>query len=193
MKKPFLTVIATVVIILFALGWRYGYRVGIVPSDTVIDLMSDEEKLRSMQKVPMESIVVERLDTKEKATENTLAQASLSVGVAERMANFEGASFQSAQGMVRIVSIDGRLQLVFDESFDITQGPGLYVYISSKVVGSFKDLREGGVEIARLKSAKGTQVYDLPADIKLEDIRSIAIGCKPYRIVFGKAIIGGLE
>lgn len=191
MKKPFITfaLFAAILLILGAAFWRYGYKIGLTPSDAVIERMSDKEKAEAMQKTPIEPMATIELKPEEKANENSMAITALSEGTPERIASFVGVTIHKAEGMARVVKNDDHLQIVFDEGFTVTPGPGLYVYVSSKRVDSFRDLNDGGVELAKLKATRGTQVYDLPTGTKLEDIKSIIVACKPYKVLFGKAII----
>jgi uncharacterized protein YjdB len=77
---------------------------------------------------------------------------------------------------------DGSLVLKFGSDFSTSSGPGLYVYLATtNQVGSTS------LEVARLKSTRGEQSYDLPATVKIDSYNWAIIHCKPFNVTFGYA------
>lgn len=185
-----MTSIALVAILAIGFGFlRYGYRLGFAPTAFALGRMSDEEKALALVKVPTGELATAELPTEQKRAENKQSVDVLSAGVPERIANLEPVAGKEASGMVRIVSAGDKLYLVFDESVSIAQAPTLRVYLSKRASGSFDDYRDAYADLGELKSARGTQVYDIPKEFTLGDIKSIAIVNVPYRAIVARAVI----
>ena len=77
---------------------------------------------------------------------------------------------------------NGNLLLQFDDNFLSSNGPGLYVYLStSNSVGS------NSLEVERLNSTQGQQLYTIQGDIELDAYSWVIIHCKPFNVTFGYA------
>jgi hypothetical protein len=83
---------------------------------------------------------------------------------------------------------DGKRVLRF-ENFNVTNGPDLFVYLAgSAMPRSSGDLHSASLfEVARLKGNMGDQNYELPADLDLEQFKSVVIYCKQFSVVFSTA------
>lgn len=78
---------------------------------------------------------------------------------------------------------DGSAVLRF-ENFRVTNGPDLYVYLSTdKGASDYVDLGE-------LKANSGNQNYDLPEGVDLSKYDNIVIWCKAFSVYFGGAELG---
>ena len=95
-------------------------------------------------------------------------------------------------GTVRLVRLaDGRTQLVF-ANLSTSDGPDLRVWLTDQPVkpgtAGWKVFDDGRwVELGKLKGNKGNQVYDVPADLDLDGLRSVSIWCKRFSVSFGAA------
>ena len=71
--------------------------------------------------------------------------------------------------------------------------PPLFVLVSPHPnPGGRGDLSDAGyTELARLKGNVGNQNYLLPDDLSLDDVNSVIIYCKPFRVVFSTAALSG--
>jgi hypothetical protein len=98
--------------------------------------------------------------------------------------SFAGADdFHFAEGTAGLVEVSpGRLSLRV-ENFSVRNGPDLYVYLSPDPDGYAKD----AIELGRLKATDGSFNYDVPADVEIEDVRSVVIWCKAFSVQFGAA------
>jgi len=96
--------------------------------------------------------------------------------------NFEGLAGHSAEGLAKIIEVDGSIFLRF-EDFEVTNGPDLRVYITQD--GDVKK----GVHLEKLKGSKGNQNYELN-DIDIEQFNSVVIYCQPFGVYFGQAELG---
>jgi hypothetical protein len=75
------------------------------------------------------------------------------------------------------------------EEFSTTNGPDLYIGLSGHPMPrSNSELHESGyVELERLKGSEGSQNYALPADLDLNQFKSVVIYCKAFSVVFSTA------
>ena len=98
----------------------------------------------------------------------------------------------ATSGNAQLVRLpDGRLQLVLRD-LSTSDGPDLHVWLTDQAVieGSagwrvFDDGRH--VELGKLKGTKGTQVYDVPAGVTPDQLKSVTIWCVRFAVSFGAA------
>lgn len=184
----------TVGIVLMSLtfGWaflRYGYYIGFTPTEFALARMDDGEKRLALTKAPTGEVVAAELTTEQKQAENNYSIEVLSEGIPERIANFTSADDTTVEGMVRIVSYNQLLYVVFDESVTLTPAPTLRVYLTKKGTSTFGDNQNTTVDLGELKSARGTQVYEIPSTLTLDEIKSIDIVNVPYQLTLANAVI----
>ena len=92
-----------------------------------------------------------------------------------------GDGIHNAQGSARILNLeDGRAVLRL-EDFRVTNGPDLYVYLSTDKGAS------DYVDLGRLKANAGNQNYELPSGIDLSKYDNVVIWCKAFSVYFGGA------
>lgn len=98
----------------------------------------------------------------------------------------------STRGRAQLVRLaDGRHQLLLRD-LDTSNGPDLRVWLTDREVVPGRDgwhVFDDGrwVELARLKGNRGNQVYDIPASVALDGLRSVSIWCKRFSVSFGAA------
>ena len=105
---------------------------------------------------------------------------------------FRGADrFHNGEGSATVYRLpDGGLILRL-EDFRVTNGPDLRVLVSpapNPDDGS-EVKTEGYVELGGLKGNVGNQNYDISPDYPEEDLGSILIYCKPFRVIFAVAAL----
>jgi len=93
--------------------------------------------------------------------------------------NFEGLAGHYAEGLAKIIEVEGSTFLRF-EDFEVTNGPDLRVYITKD--GDVKN----GIHLEKLKGSKGNQNYELE-DIDIEQYNTVVIYCQPFGVYFGEA------
>lgn len=87
----------------------------------------------------------------------------------------------SGKGQVWRTPANG-FEVVLD-SFNTSNGPDLYVYLSKEIMPiSF-------IEVGKLKSTNGKQVYSLASLPDLTQYKYIAIHCKAFNHLFGYALL----
>ena len=87
----------------------------------------------------------------------------------------------TGSGNVSVIQVGDKYILRFEENFEVANGPDLFVGLG----------RDGeyikGTEIAALKGNIGSQNYEVPESINLEDYNEIWIWCKAFSVGFAKA------
>jgi hypothetical protein len=91
-------------------------------------------------------------------------------------------------GTVALVDDGGDLQLVLAD-LDGSNGPDLRVILSPKaaVAGDWFGYEDGAVYLGALKGNQGTQTYDVPDDLDLDDVASVVIWCERFSVGFAAA------
>jgi hypothetical protein len=92
----------------------------------------------------------------------------------------------NAQGLVKIIPVGEEMELgdkriLRLENFKATNGPDLYVYLSTdKSASDF-------VSLGRLKGNIGNQNYDIPDGTDLSKYDTVLIWCRAFSVLFGSA------
>jgi hypothetical protein len=96
---------------------------------------------------------------------------------------------QSGSGEVKLYELSASRRVLRFDPFRVTNNSDLFVWVSrsEEPKTSEEALVSEHVEIARLKSTAGPQNYLLPADLPLDDIRSVIIWCEPIRVAYAAA------
>jgi len=163
------------------------YVPGEMPTEAQLEIMTDEEKMAGMEAM-LEAEPMDEMNREEQAGEVNKSIMMLRDGTSIRHGVFEGRFLHPADGSVRVVEEDGKHYLVFSNEFSVLPGPALYVYLSSETrPGNADNVIQEGFEIAKLKSSKGVQTYELPEGVNFDDIHSVVIVCKPFKFIFASA------
>jgi hypothetical protein len=97
-----------------------------------------------------------------------------------------GDGIHDASGVAKIIAT-GESSALRLEDFRSTNGPDLYVYLSTdKQASDF-------VELGRLKGNIGNQNYEIPEGIDLSKYDTVLIWCKQFSVLFGSAELAGNE
>lgn len=101
--------------------------------------------------------------------------------------NFQAAEHPT-QGKVSIITQQGKQYLEFDQNFKTDNGPDLFVILHTSNAPPVSGIKEKDyVSIAPLQKISGNQRYALPASVKLENYKSVAIWCRKFNATFGYA------
>jgi hypothetical protein len=113
------------------------------------------------------------MEEKAMMEEKTLIYEGVLVGVNDGVHN--------AEGQTRTIQLDDKSQILRLEEFKSTNGPDLYVYLSTdKEATDF-------VNLGRLKANIGNQNYEIPQGTDLEKYNKVLIWCKAFSVLFGSA------
>lgn len=91
------------------------------------------------------------------------------------------------KGAWEVVQRGDRTFIVFGDDFRAANGPDLKISLSPKSVSevSGKTAVDGSINIGELKATKGTQEYEIPAGINLDDYSSVLVHCEAYSVLWG--------
>ena len=93
-----------------------------------------------------------------------------------------------AGGKATIYRLEDGKPLLRLEDFSTTNGPDLFVVLSSSANPDQDGLKNGAyVQLEALKGNIGNQNYELPSDVDLGQYKSVVIWCRTFNIVFGYA------
>ncbi|MDC0887110.1 DM13 domain-containing protein [Altererythrobacter sp.] len=95
-----------------------------------------------------------------------------------------------ASGQAEIVKLKGGgLGLKLKSNFKVRGGPDLRIWLSQS--GNPTDARSAKqakyVDLGRLKSSSGEQLYRIPGNVDLGKTRSVVIWCRAFGVFFGSA------
>lgn len=94
----------------------------------------------------------------------------------------------TTSGSASLVRLPGGGHAVQFEALDTTDGPDLYVYLSTVPAESEEAaFASGFTNLGKLKANKGNQVYEVPAGTDLSQVRSVVIWCERFAEGFGVA------
>lgn len=92
------------------------------------------------------------------------------------------------KGKVTVVTEQGKQYLEFDQNFKTDNGPDLFVILHTSDAPPVSGIKEKDyVTLAPLQKISGNQRYALPANVKLENYKSVAIWCRKFNATFGYA------
>ena len=97
--------------------------------------------------------------------------------------NFVGVNdgIHNAEGKAKVIPLDDGSSILRLEDFESTNGPDLYVYLSTDEKAS------NFVSLGRLKANAGNQNYELPENIDLSKHNKVLIWCQAFSVLFGSA------
>jgi Electron transfer DM13 len=119
-----------------------------------------------------QSLSEQQTSQAENETSNLLLTGSF-VGV--------GDGIHDAQGIAKVIPVEGGDNILRLEDLIVTNGPDLYVYLSTdKSASDF-------VNLGRLKANIGNQNYQIPEGTDITKYDTVLIWCKAFSVLFGSA------
>jgi Electron transfer DM13 len=92
-----------------------------------------------------------------------------------------GDGIHDAQGVAKVIPVEGGGNVLRLEDLVVTNGPDLYVYLSTdKSASDF-------VNLGRLKANIGNQNYPIPDGTDLTKYDTVLIWCRAFSVLFGSA------
>ena len=92
-----------------------------------------------------------------------------------------GDGVHDAQGDAYTIPLEDTSNVLRLENFKSTNGPDLYVYLSTDENAS------DFVNLGALKANNGNQNYEIPDDTDLSKYNKVLIWCKAFGVLFGSA------
>lgn len=94
---------------------------------------------------------------------------------------FTGLAGHSGRGTAKLLRIDGRHFVRFEDDFRVTNGPDLFVYFGNN--GQYA----ADARIAALKGNEGSQNYEVPGGIDPARYNEVWVWCRAFSVPFAKA------
>jgi hypothetical protein len=109
----------------------------------------------------------------------TIGQAASTLYVG----GFVGANdgIHNTEGQVKVLRLNDNTNFLRLEDFKATNGPDLYVYLSTDMGAS------DFVNLGRLKGNIGNQNYEIPQGTDLSKYTTVLIWCQAFSVLFGSA------
>lgn len=90
-------------------------------------------------------------------------------------------------GEVRVIRRNGKRYLDFDSEFTTAQGPDVQIILYRDKQVPLNVSEEDYITLATLKSFNGSQRYEIPDNIDLDDLKSVGIWCRKFNVTFAYA------
>ena len=92
----------------------------------------------------------------------------------------------TGEGNVSVIKVGEKYIIRFEENFNVANGPALVVGLGKD--GEYKK----EAQIADLKGNIGSQNYEVPAGININDYNEVWIWCRVFSVGFAKAALKNL-
>ena len=126
----------------------------------------------------MESFQVEVFDPAE-VDEDSIRMVQTMEG--DRVAELRTVSSYQLKGTA-ILRAENGLKLILTDDFETTDAlPGLYLYLTNNTASV-----ANAFEVGEVTQAKGSQQYELPREVSLNDYSHVLFYCKPFRVAVGE-------
>jgi hypothetical protein len=146
-----------------------GLATALSPGNTSITASANET---------MESFGVEVLDPA-LVDEDSVRMVQSMEG--DRVAALRTVSSYQLEGTAILRNQEG-VRLILTDDFETTDAlPGLYLYLTNNTASVANAL-----ELGEVSSASGTQEYQLPSGVGLNDYSHVLFYCKPFRVAVGE-------
>jgi hypothetical protein len=123
------------------------------------------------------------------AKQNITVNENINASIAQQSTNnilsgtFEGIGdgFHKVEGVANVIRLGSGAEILRLENFKATNGPDLYVYLSTdKSASDF-------VNVGRLKGNIGNQNYEIQAGTDLSKYNTVLVWCRAFSFLFGSA------
>ncbi len=93
----------------------------------------------------------------------------------------------STVGTLKVIEVDGKQYLEFGDDFKTVAGPAVEIILHRDSAVPVNIDEEDYVTIAPIKNFEGTQRYEVPENIDLNEYASVAVWCQEFNVTFGYA------
>jgi hypothetical protein len=170
------------------------FSVSFVPSELQISFaasnienfmnMTEEQRVQSAKNMTEEEkhIVINEFSKQNSTVNENMTDDTIN-NINSLMGNFVGAGdgFHNVEGVAKVIPLSDGKTFLRVENLKATNGPDLYVYLSTDVNTS--DI----VNLGRLKGNIGNQNYEIPTGTDLSKYDTVLIWCKAFSTLFGSA------
>lgn len=119
-------------------------------------------------------------------TPESLSQ-SIVIAQAEENSEFITLNENTTKGTLNIVEEDGKQYIELSDDFQTAEGPDLEIILHKDNAVPLNIESENYVAIAPIQGLEGTQRYEVPQNIDINDYASVAVWCQEFNITFGYA------
>ncbi|MGF1516056.1 MAG: DM13 domain-containing protein, partial [Elainellaceae cyanobacterium] len=91
-------------------------------------------------------------------------------------------------GTATVIEADGKRYLEFDEAFESSDGPDLFVLLHKEAVPQSYN-SDQFINLGVLQATEGSQRYEIPEGVSVEDFASAVIWCRQFDVTFGFATL----
>ena len=120
-------------------------------------------------------------------TESPVLIASNPDGAANQSKFVTVGSGKSTEGTFKVIEEGGKKYIEFSEDFRVSRGPDLEIILhkNSTVASSIGE--SDYISLASIESFSGTQRYEVPENVDLNEYASVAVWCEDFNVTFGYA------
>lgn len=93
----------------------------------------------------------------------------------------------NTEGTFKVVEEDGKQYIEFSEDFAVSEGPDLEIILHKDPTVKSSIAEEDYISLAQIESFTGTQRYEVPEGVDLNDYASVAVWCEEFNVTFGYA------
>lgn len=173
----------TVIVLYLGTGY-FSYQKKVVALRTQIVPVVQEEPLE---------IAVEKMKTfmREFPTDPDIATTPIVedkafIAPMTRKGVFQNLNYMTS-GTVMLEKKDGQSFVVLQDDFETPNGPDLVVYLTKNSAPTQRNDIHAGVQLGKLKSVKGKQVYVIPVGIDVAQYNSVSIHCRAFNVPWSYA------
>jgi len=157
-----------------------------LPENIITKKLSDDSNTSSnlgMTKQEDEKTMMMEEEAMMKDQDKTIAEKEMTNLMMFYNGDFVGVNdgIHNAEGKAKVIPLDDGTSILRLEDFESTNGPDLYVYLSTDEKAS------DYVNLGRLKANSGNQNYEIPEDVNLSKHKNVLIWCKAFGVLFGSA------
>ncbi|HEU4444696.1 MAG TPA: DM13 domain-containing protein [Nitrososphaeraceae archaeon] len=142
------------------------------------EIMSAATKVNNSIDEPMDQVLEQQQPQPQNTTSTTNTEQNIL-----RTGSFVGVGdgIHNAEGIAKVVPLQGGSNVLRLENLHVTNGPDLYVYLATDESAS------DFVSLGKLKANNGNQNYDIPSETDLTRYNTVLIWCRPFSVLFGSA------
>jgi hypothetical protein len=148
--------------------------------------MTEEERIEKGQQMSIEERDI-IMKGAAQTNDSTVNEAMTTTGGGETSTVYAGTfvgvndGIHNAEGQVKVIKLSDGSNFLRLEDFRSTNGPDLYVYLSTDKSNS------DFVNLGRLKGNVGNQNYEIPQGTDLSKYDTVLIWCQAFSVLFGSA------
>ncbi|MEM9506572.1 MAG: DM13 domain-containing protein [Cyanobacteria bacterium P01_E01_bin.35] len=93
----------------------------------------------------------------------------------------------NTEGTFKVIEEDGKQYIELSDDFEVSQGPDLKIILHKDQTVASSIAESDYVNVAPLESFTGTQRYEVPDGVDINDYASVAVWCEEFNVTFGYA------